>query len=287
MKRFEIVLLSSLVVLLLSGAVMVGDVFAAEGRSGIKFGVFPYKSPRAIVKLFVPIARRLEKALGVEVQLVTAPDYDTYVARGKAGEYDLALPCVNCFYQIQGAGYAVIARGEPSFYGGVVVRKDSGIETVSDLKGKKIAAIGDHSYGGYVFLLPQLHALGIDPRRDVEFQFLGKLDSIIFGVVNKKYDAGTVRCDALESPAFKAVRNDLKFVARSEPIPQLPFVVKNSLPTAQVAIIREVLVALDPADAADREILQSLRLQAVRPATDADYEPFRKILQNAQGFSLR
>lgn len=287
MKRSGSVLVASLLALLLISAIHAGSVAAHEGHDVLKFGVFPYKSPRTIVKLFAPIAKRLEQALGIEVQLVTAPDYKTYVARGKAGAYDISFPCVSCYYQIKEAGYTVIARGEPSFYGGVVVRKDSGIDNVSQLKGKKIAAIGLHSYAGYSFLPQQLHTLGIDPQEEVEFQFLGKLDSIIFGVINRKYDAGTVRRDAMASPAFKAVFDDLKFIAQSEPIPQFPFVVKKDMPPARVEIIRKVLVALNPADEADRQILKSLLLQAVRPANDADYEPFRQVLQQAQEFSSR
>ena len=211
----------------------------------------------------------------------------TYVARGKGGEYDIAFPCVNCFFAMQDAGYTVIARGDSDFYGGTIVRKDSGIVSVSQLKGKKIAAIGKHSYGGYLFLLPQLHENGLDPQQDVDFHFLKKLDSVILGVLNKKYDAGTIRRDALASPAFKAVSKDLQFISQSEPIPQFPFVVKKDLPAAQVAIIREVLVALSPAVEADQQILKSLRLPSIRSATDGDYEPFRKTLQQAMEFSRR
>ena len=288
MQRFVSILFSILFVVLFVGLVQVGGVCAHEDHNVVKFGVYPYKSPRTIVKLFSPIAKRLEQALGVEVQLVTAPDFATFVARGKNGEYDLALPCVHCYYQIrEQGGYSVIARGEPSFFGGTVVRKDSGIDSVSQLKGKKIASVGKHSYAAHMFLVQQLHENGIDPQQDVEFQFLGKLGSIIYGVLNKKYDAGTIRRDAINSPAFKGVSKDLKFISQSEPIPQFPFVVKKDLPAAQVATIRDVLVALNSADEVDRQIMKSLRLQAIQPATDGDYEPFRKILQQALEFSRR
>ncbi len=180
-----------------------------KGRDVIKFGVFPYKSPKTIVKLFGPITKKIEQALGVKVQLVTAPDFSTYIDRARQGDYDLAFPCVACFFQIQDVGYSVIAKGNPSFYGGTIVRNDSGIDSLDQLKGKKIAAIGKHSYAGHLFLLEQLLVSGIDPKQDVQFQFLGKVDTVIFGVANKKYDAGTLRIDAIESPSFKEVRLNL------------------------------------------------------------------------------
>ena len=255
-----------------------------KGHNSIKFGVFPYKSPRTIVKLFAPIAKRLETALDVKVQLVTAPDYKTFVARGKQGEYDLAFPCVSCFFEIQDAGYTVIAKGKPSFYGGTVVRKDSGIDSMAQLKGQKIASIGRHSFAGHLFILEQLHEKGVDPIHDVKFQFLGKLDTIIFGVINKKYAAGTVRLDALKSPIFKDIQHDLKFISQSSAIPQFPFVVKKDLPTAQVTKIRAILVALSQDSADDRQILKSLRVKTIDSATDSDYDLFREKFKKAQQF---
>ena len=256
-----------------------------KGHNAIKFGVFPYKSPRTVVKLFGPIAKRIETALDVKVKLVTAPDYQTYVARGKQGEYDLAFPCVSCFFEIQDAGYSVIAKGEPSFYGGTVVRKDSGIDSVAQLKGKRIASIGRHSFAGHLFILGQLLENGVDPIHEVKFQFLGKLDTVIFGVLNKKYDAGTVRRDALKSPIFKDVQEDLKFISQSSPIPQFPFVVKKDLPADQIAKIRDVLIALSLENGDDKKILKSLRLKKITPATDSDYDLFREQFNKAKELS--
>jgi phosphonate transport system substrate-binding protein len=256
--------------------------WAHESANVIKFGVFPYKSPRTIVKLFAPIAKRLEQALGLKVQLVTAPDFQTYVARGKLGDYDLAFPCVTCFFQIQASGYTVIARGEPSFYGGTLVRKDSGIESPEQLKGKKIASIGRHSYAGYLFLVEELHEQGIDPKGEAEFHFLGKLDTIIYGVFNRKYDAGTVRRDALESPVFKDLKEDLKFISTSAAIPQFPFVVKTDMAPDRVATIRQVLTAFSMDNEDDKKVLQSLRLRQISPAVDGDYDAFRITLRQVQ-----
>ncbi len=280
MKKFLVVFLISFSVL--SWLPAAQKAWAHEPVNVIKFGVFPYKSPRTIVKLFSPIAKRLEKALGLKVQLVTAPDFQTYVARGKLGDYDLALPCVNCFFQIQASGYTVIAKGEPSFHGGTLVRKDSGIDSLEQLKGKKIASIGKHSYAGYLFMVEQLHARGIVAKDEVEFHFLGKLDTVIYGVLNKKYDAGTVRRDALESPIFKDLQEDLTFISTSAPIPQFPFVVKKDMAPDLVAKIRQVLTSFSMDNADDKKVLQSLRLTHIGPAVDGDYAAFRVKLHQTQ-----
>ncbi|MFH1214949.1 MAG: phosphate/phosphite/phosphonate ABC transporter substrate-binding protein [Pseudomonadota bacterium] len=245
----------------------------------IRFGVFPYKSPRTTFELFGPIAKRIEIKTGKKVVLVSAPDYKTYIERGKQGGYDLALPCATCFFKMQEAGFHVIARGEPSFYGGVIVRKDSDITTIAQLKGRKIAAIGPHSYAGYMFLKDRLDELGITEPENVTIHFLNKTDSIIYSILNKEYDAGVTRVDQLEGEQFTTVRGNLRIVDLSPPIPQFPFVVKNDMAPETAAQIKEVLLAISPNDPAGEKLLDSLRFDRIIASQDSDYEPFRKIIE--------
>ena len=250
----------------------------------IRFGVFPYKSPKPMVELFAPIATRLEHRLGRKVQLVSAPDAESFMERSRNREYDLALPCVTCFFKMQPAGYRVIARGTPNFQGGVLVRKESAIQNILQLRGKRVAAIGEHSYGGYLFCKAQLEEQGINPDKEVDFQFLGKQDTVIMGVANGKYDAGVVRADALESPGFAAIRDQLRVVSRSIEIPQFPFVVRQGMDEKTVAAIREVLTALSPDVAADAEILHALQVKKIVDADDDDYDRIHELTKNLPYF---
>jgi phosphonate transport system substrate-binding protein len=240
----------------------------------IKFGVFPYKSPKTIVEIYGPIAVRLEGKLGKKIAISSAPDAKSFFEKAGNGEYDLLLVSPTAWYKLRASGYKVIAKGVPSFYGGAIVRKDSEITTIEQLKGKKVAAIGDYSYAGYMFLLPQLEAKGINPRKDVDIQFLGKVDTVIYGVINKKYDAGLVRIDALDLPAFAGIWEQVAVISRSPEIPQFPFVVKNSMDKAAITAIQETLSALSPGSPEDHEILKSMQVEKVVAATDADYEGF-------------
>ncbi|MDH3347296.1 MAG: phosphate/phosphite/phosphonate ABC transporter substrate-binding protein [Desulfobulbaceae bacterium] len=237
----------------------------------IKFGVFPYKSPKTIFKLFNPIVQKLEKQLNCKVTLVTAPDFDTFIKRGKQGKYDLAMPCVMCYFMIQPSGYSVIAMGTPTFSGGVLVRSDSNIDTISKLKNKKIASTMKRSYAGHLFLVKRLSDLNIDPYKEVEFHFLGNLDSIILGVANKQYDAGVVRLDILQNPLFDTIRGKLKTIAVSRKIPQFPVIVKDTLSFEIKNKIRDTFISIKSTDPEDAEILAGLHLKSFVPALDADY----------------
>ncbi|MFA6499878.1 MAG: phosphate/phosphite/phosphonate ABC transporter substrate-binding protein, partial [Desulfurivibrionaceae bacterium] len=240
--------------LILWGVVIPSLCPAHEAPNIIKFAVYPYKSPKSVIEVFGPIAARLEKKLGKKVQLVSAPDAQTFLAKGLAGEYDLALAGVTVYYKMLPAGYTPIAKGVPTFWGGVIVRQDSGITTIEQCKGKKIAAIGEHSYAGYMFFKALLDEKKIDSVKDLDIQFLGKVDTVIYGVFNKKYDAGLLRLDTLETPDFVTLKNQFRVIARSSEIPQFPFVVKSGMDQRTIAAIREVLTSLSPNKPEDLEI---------------------------------
>ena len=240
----------------------------------IRFGIFPYQSPKTIVEMYGSLAILLEKKLGKKVTISSAVDARTFLEKAGSGEYDLLLASPTVYYKLRSSGYKVIARGDETFYGGAIVRKDSEIRTIGQLRGKKVAAVGNHSYAGYMFLLPQLKARGIDPSQDVDIQFLGKVDTIIYGVINKKYDAGLLRIDTLDLPDFADIRDQVTVIARSPEIPQFPFVVKNSMDKATVTTIQEILTALSPKNAEGLEILKSMQVGKIIPATDADYDDF-------------
>lgn len=255
---------------------------AHQKHDTIRFAVFPYKSPKSIIEVFGPLAARLEEKLGKKVQLVSAPDAASFLAKGLAGEYDLAIPSTTVYYKMLPAGYMVIAKGLPSFWGGAIVRKDSEIRTIKQCRGKKVAAIGEHSYAGYIFFKDLLEEQKINTAKDLDIQFLGKVDTVIYGVLNKKYNVGLIRLNTLEIKDFAPIKNQFRVIARSVEIPQFPFVVKNNMDQRTVAAIREVLTSLSPDIPEDLAILKSLQINRIVGATKGDYDQFYKVIKNSE-----
>ncbi|MBU4412257.1 MAG: phosphate/phosphite/phosphonate ABC transporter substrate-binding protein [Proteobacteria bacterium] len=252
---------------------------AQETSEAFRFAVFPYKSPKSVIEVFSPLAARIEKRLGKKVLLVSATDSETFLKKSLAGEYDLALTPPTVYYKMLPAGYAAIAKGVPSFRGGVIVRQDSEITTIEQCRGKKIAAIGEHSYAGYMFFKAQLDEKGIDSKKDLDIQFVGKLDTIIYGVLNKKYDGGVIRLDTLDMLDFAPVKDQFRIVSRSAEVPQFPFVVKKGMDQQTATAIREVLTSLSPDKPEDLAILKSLQIKKIVAATKDDYDPFYDVIK--------
>gem|GEM_PF-4902762 len=57
----------------------------------IKFGIFPYKTPKTIIEMYGPIATHLEKKLGKQIKISSALDANSFLEKAREGEYDLLL----------------------------------------------------------------------------------------------------------------------------------------------------------------------------------------------------
>lgn len=271
---------STLLLLLAFLACLIPPRQLPASEQPLRFGVFPYKSPKEMMKLFMPVARQLEKELGRPVHLTSAPNAEQFNQRAIAGAYDLIWPCNTCYFQIHDkADYEAVACGTPAFHGIVIVRKDSGITRLSQLKGKKIAAAWKNSYAAYKFLSFKLKEQGYSFPDDFSVSFLGKLDSVIFSVAGRHHDAGTIRQDALASSRFDRVRDQLSVIYTSPDVPQFPFAVKPGMDQKLIEQIVKVLTEISNETPQGGLILRALKIKKIIACADSDYDSFRKIIQ--------
>lgn len=251
---------------------------AAETKV-LKFGVFPYISPRQAVKLFYPIAKRIEKETGYLVKVLTAPDYHSFMSRAENEEYDILIPATASYLELmqKGVSYDVIAMGNPTFHGGVIVRKDSDVHTIDQLKGSQVAAVGPFSYAAYRYFVDKIKKQGYTIPEDFRFIFLGKLDTVVFAVLNKRFKAGVIRTDALNWERFSKISDEFRVIDRSVDIPQFPFAVKRNLSKDLKQHIQKVFLNIKMISPEDKAILKALRIKSIISAKDSDYDTFRKI----------
>ena len=243
----------------------------------LNFAVLPYQSPRALVEIYEPLVKRMEQRLERPVRLITAPDIATLRQRALAGSYDFIIPPNTMVADLVEGGYRVVARGMPSFRGGVIVRQDSSVKGLEELRGRTLAAVGRHSYGGYLFLRPRFEAAGIDPDRDLKTIF-GSVDTVLYGVINGQFDSGVVRLDVLQHPRHSALLAQLRVIEESVDIPQFPFMVAELFCEASVAVLVEELMQLSPENPDDLPLLNSLGINRMEAATFADYHSFIQLL---------
>jgi len=247
--------------------------FSVFAECVLKMGVFPYSNPQKLVTDYSPIAEKISKDIDCKVKIYTATNYEEYMSKATNLEYDIFIPCVSCIVKLltNKALLEVIATGYPSFKGAVIVRHDSKIDSLNKIKGIKIAAVGEHSFGGYLFLKYKLQSMGIDIQRDNFVSFVGKTDNVVLSVLNGKADVGVTRLDVLNEDIYFEARKDLKVIYESEPILHFPFVVSKSMDRKLKSSIKQSLLGYVP-DKSNN----SLKFEKIAEANNEDYIIFAK-----------
>ena len=129
----------------------------------------------------------------------------------------------------------------------MVAKKDSGIKTLADLKGKRVAHVSPSSNSGDTAPRVLFSALGIKPGVYYEFVFSGKHDNSIMGVVNKDYDAAPVANNVVDRMAARGMfkKDDLRVVYESSPFPRTAFGVAHDLPQDLQDKIKQAFLTFD------------------------------------------
>ncbi len=270
MKKIKIIFLGFFFFILTSAAA------ADHNDDWLRLGVVLYKSPRAVVQLYHPIASLLMQKLGKSVRVVTADGYEQYLQRVYAKKYDIIVLGSTFYFKAHDrAGYEVVARGFPPFRAGIIVRKDSGIDTLEQLRGKTMAAVNAKDRAGYKLQEMVLLKKGIDPESEVDVHFRGKFDSVIYAVLSGQDDSGAIRLDALEKPAFAEVKKKLKTIYTSQENPQFPFAVRSDMDPVMREKIGTVLASITMNQPETAAILKSLNLKGFDLVTCDDLETLR------------
>lgn len=174
-----------------------------------------------------PFAKYLSKKLDREVEVTLATDYSTIVEAMSSGQVDVGIMPPAAYVQAKDAGAADAIltsqlgdydqeTGLPlkdkltnTFKGEVLVRADSGLNKLTDLKGKNIATLSPNSASGYIYPVAELKDAGIDPTADTKMTTVNDIPSEITAVLNKQMDAAFVFEGARNVFASNFSDNDL------------------------------------------------------------------------------
>ena len=253
----------------------------------LKVGRIPYLDPRKMVRNYEKMMDYLKSELQLkEVRLVLTPDYNTLTQFLKDGKIDVAWHGTFAYPKARettGAKAILtpIWSGKNNYCGIIVARADSGIEKLSDLKGKSFAYTDKKSASGY--FLPTIFLLenNIDPEKDFsKVDYLKKHDNILYNVLYKKFDAGAVYDKAFQLLKNDEERNQLKVIAKTPEIYNEPIMVRKGLPDEFTARLKKAFLKLKSSDTETAEILKDIgNIDGFTESSDADYESVVKMVE--------
>lgn len=130
---------------LVAAAVLLPPLPAPAGDTFV-IGIAPHTSARVILEMYQPLRLYLTQALGRKVEVVTAPDFDTFARRGLAREYDLAVTTGHQARLLQtDAGYLPLLTYKADFKAVALVAAGSPIRKPADLTGKNVLGLSQAS----------------------------------------------------------------------------------------------------------------------------------------------
>tara|TARA_E500000178_G_scaffold268732_1_gene266431 strand:- start:1598 stop:2635 length:1038 start_codon:yes stop_codon:yes gene_type:complete len=214
----------------------------------------------------------LEQVYNVPVKFFTFKDYAGTMESFLGGNLDYtwfgASGYAGMYLENSEAGEPVLTRMQPSgdmgYYSVMVARKDSGIEKLEDMKGKKLGFADPNSTSG--FLVPSIELAEKFGNLDDYFasaEFMGGHENGVLAVLNKDVDASVTWVSGvgewnegytsgnLRKMVDKGVLNmdDIVQVWSSKLIPNGPIVLRKALPQdAKDAMVgfKQWLIKNDP-----------------------------------------
>jgi phosphonate transport system substrate-binding protein len=146
-----------------------------------------------------------------------------------------------------------VKKGDASYYSGIFVRKDSGIKTLSDLKGKSMAFGSPNSTSSFNFPVAMLIAAKVDPVKDLKKVIISGSHSASLAALSAgKVDAAASSYNSFAKAAKKGAIDPAKFMplAKSQPIPNPPLAMNKGLTSELKAELRkafgEIHTKIDP-----------------------------------------
>jgi len=255
-------------------------------------GVFPRRPIAVTHKAFKPLAAKLEKELGEKVKLVIAKNFKAFWKGVKNKQYDLVHYNQYHYLLSKKLGYKVILAnvefGNKVIAGSLSVRKDSGIKSVADLKGKTILfGGGKKAMGSYIAPTSILKKAGLTAGKDYTVKFAKNPPSAVIGVFNKAAAAagsGNVILK-IKGVKKKVDVSQMTILAESEPFIHLPWAVKAGMPADKVKKIQTIMTSLKNSDDG-KKILKSAKVTDYQVVTDADFAKVKEITKFAIGEDL-
>lgn len=247
-----------------------------------KVGIHPLHNPKRLFEVYAPLIDLFNEAVpDVTFVLEASRNYEEYEKKLYAGYFDFAMP--NPYQTINALEhqYHVFAKmgDDYNFRGIILVRKDSGIKKITDLKGKVIAYPAATALAAT--LMPQyyLHTNGLDINKDVENRYVGSQESVIMNVLNTNASAGSTwpipwKTFEQKNPQL-AEKLEIKW--QTESLINNSWIAKDSMPPEVIFKVREVLLTLSQSTHG-KTILANIPISAFDAANDETYAPIKKFI---------
>lgn len=258
--------------------------FSAE-KPLIRFGVIPRYNPLVMYKRYQPIMDYLSAETPYRFELKISKDYPEAVRFLREGVTQVSSLGDVTFAEasIEYAAIPILKPrnkdGNPFYRSAVIVRSDSPLKELKELRGKTMAFGSPHSTSGNLIPRYLLWENGVGLSDLKSYSNLQHHDAVAKAILKGQFDAGAVK----DVVAEKYQSHGLRILAWSAPIPAVPLVVRADAHPDVVTALSAALLKLDRNNPEHRKMMQTWDDEfrhGFAPATKDDYQDIFRMIRD-------
>lgn len=296
MKRLKFLVIYLIITIIVSGCSNIDNVKhpkEAYTPKSLTVEFVPSQNAQILNAKVKPLQQLLSDELEVPVKVHIATNYNTMIEGLKSKKIDIAFISPVSYtlahdahaadVLLKSKGYLVDNKGNQTHHlvdyyrSQIVVRKDSNVNHLKDLKGKKIALQEVESTSGYIYPLASLMEKGIK-KADIQIQQVKGHDQGLIALLNHDVEAVATYQDARadlkkEDPD---IYQETKVIYRTKKIPNDTISVRNDMSNKWKKKISQAFIDISHTKKGKQIISDIYGHQGYEKAKDSDFDTVRK-----------
>lgn len=253
----------------------------------LRIGVSSAENEAGALARWEPVARYMARELGIPARTYRVADYAGLVEAMRGDQ----IECSRFGPAVYSLGRRVIGdklrplfrdvdnHGSEGYFSVIIVRADSPIRSLQDLRGKPFLFSDPNSTSGYAFPAYFLRRQGVDPASFFSATvFSGSHENSVIAVARGQYEAAATHWTNETSGMPQRLegrgmipRGAVRIIWTSPLIPNSPFCVRANLPQAAQDAIRDAMLNLREKDPEIWRALTDGQVSRFAPARHEDY----------------
>lgn len=246
------------------------------------FAVHPLHNPKRLFEVYQPLVDLINEtaAPAFRFKLETLRNYAAFERKLAARKFHFAVPNPYQTLECEAQGYRIVGKmgNDLRFRGIIIVRRDTTMEDVADLKGVPISFPAPTALAATMMPRMYLYQHGLSAA-DINARYVGSQESAIMNVLlGKTVAAGTW------PPPWEALlrrrpelADQLMVKWETAPLINNGLVVRNDVPEAHVRVLEAVVFSLHN-HARGRSILEAMEIGQFDTADTRTFEPVRSFM---------
>ena len=282
---------------LVIGSMMIAALTVSAGCGGrggsrnstintLRVSMIPTTDPGKVIRESQPLVAYLEREVGAKLDLTVPTNYAAVVEAIANDQVDIAY--LGGFTYVQASkrsGVVPLVQRERDreFHSLFITRIETGINSLSDLKGRQFAFGDVNSTSGH--LMPEyfMREAHVDPDAISKAIYTGGHDATALAVANRKVDAG-----ALDETVYQKMVSEgridatnMKVFYTTPPFFDYVWAARKTLDPAIAESFSNAMLKLSPNDVTQKAILDLLNATNYVKADDRNYDKLRQAATDA------